>query len=187
LALVGLKDLYYAKLTKDDGTGINYDTPSKIAGAINAKISPSVNTGILYADDGPDETISALSEISVELQVKDLPLSIQAVLLGHTINGTTKIMRKNADDVAPYVAIGFKSLKSNGKYRYTWLYKGKFQLVKEEYKTKEENIEFQTPTIEGKFVKRQNDEAWMAQGDEDATGWTASVGTGWFTKPFART
>jgi len=188
MAIVGLKDLYFVKLTTDDKDTLTYDgTVTKIAGAINAKITPAMNTSTLYTDDGPDETATALGEIAVELQVKDVPLSVQSVLLGHAIGGTDKILRKKASDDPPYVAIAFRSLKSNGKYRYIWLYKGKFQLIKENYKTKAENVEFQTPTINATFVKRQNDKAWIAMGDEDATGWTAAVGTGWFTKPFART
>lgn len=180
---VGLRDLHYALLTKDDATGITYGAPVKIAGLINAKISPKVNTSVLYADDGPDETASALGEITVELQVKDLDLTTQAALLGHTV-GTDKVMLKNADDVAPYVAIGFRSVKSNGKFRYVWLYKGKFQLPEQEYKTKEDNPEFQTAAIAGTFIKRSNDNLWQAIGDEDDTGFTK--GATWFTEVYAK-
>lgn len=180
---VGLRDLHYATLTKDDASGVTYGTPVKIAGAINAKISPKMNSATLYADDGPDEVASALGEITVELQVKDLGLATQAALLGHTV-GTDKVMLKNADDVAPYVAIGFKSLKSNGKFRYVWLYKGKFQLPEQEYKTREDNPEFQTPSISGTFIKRQKDGAWQAIGDEDDTGFTG--GATWFTAVYAK-
>jgi phi13 family phage major tail protein len=175
---IGLKDLHYAKLTEDTSTTVTYDTPASIAGAISAKVSPAVNTATLYADDGPDEVTSALGEITVELVAKDVPLSVQAVLLGHSI-GTDKVMVKKADDVAPYVAIGFKSLKSNGKYRYVWLYKGKFQLQEQEYKTKEDTPEFQTPTLTGTFVKRIKDNRWQSIGDEDATGFTQ--GAAWFS------
>lgn len=174
---IGLRDLHYALLTTDDDTTIAYGTPKKIAGAINAKISPKVNTSTLYADDGPDEVANALGEITVEIQVKDLPLAVQAALLGHTL-GDDGVLIKNSDDVAPYVAIGFKSLKSNGKYRYVWLYKGKFQLQEQEYKTQEDTPEFQTPTISATFVKRRHDGSWQAIGDEDETGFTA--GATWF-------
>jgi len=174
---VGLKDLHYALLTTDDDTGTTYSTPEKIAGAITAKVSPTVNTSTLYADDGPDEVATALGEITVELNVKDLPLEVQAALLGHTL-GDDGVLIKNAGDVAPYVAVGFKSVKSNGRYRYVWLYKGKFKPPEQDYKTKEDTPEFQTPTISGTFVKRQSDGDWQAIGDEDETGFTA--GATWF-------
>lgn len=180
---IGLKDLYYALLTKDDDMAVTYETPAKIAGAINAKISPKVNTSTLYADDGPDEVATALGEIELEMEVKDLPLPVQAALLGHTL-GTDGVLIKNASDIAPYVAVGFKSKKSNGKYRYVWLYKGKFEIQEQEYKTMEDKTEFQTPKIKGTFVKRQKDGAWQAIGDEDETGFTA--GATWFTKVYEK-
>jgi len=180
---IGLRDLHYALLTSDDATGVAYGTPAKISSAINAKISPKSNTSTLYADDGPDEVATALGEIAVEIQVKDLSLQVQATLLGHTL-GTDGVLLKNASDIAPYVALGFKSLKSNGKYRYVWLYKGKFQLQEQEYKTQEDTPEFQAPSIEATFVKRQKDGLWQAIGDEDETGFNA--GTTWFTTVYEK-
>ncbi|SDY84785.1 major tail protein [Thermoactinomyces sp. DSM 45892] len=173
---VGLKDVHYAILTKDDVTGIVYEKPVPIRGAISAKISPSSNTETLYADDGPSEVATALGEISVELNMADLPLSVQASLLGHKMkNG---ILIKSAQDTPPYVAIGFKSMKSNGHYRYIWLYKGKFTTPESEYQTKEDSPSFQTPSIQGAFVKRDFDGHWQAIGDEDETGFTQA--SNWF-------
>lgn len=37
--------------------------------------------------------------------------------------------------IAPTLALGFKSKKNNGKYRYVWLLKGKFELTADEYDT----------------------------------------------------
>lgn len=173
---VGLRDLYYAILTKDDSTGVAYQTPVKIIGAINAKISPKSDTQTLYADDGPSESVTTLGEIEVEFEVKDLPLTVQAALLGHTISNG--ILIKDADDIAPYVALGFRSKKSNGKYRYIWLYKGRFETPDQEYKTTEDKPSFQTPKIKGTFVKRDYDGVWQAIGDEDEAGFTA--GNTWF-------
>lgn len=181
MPLVGLSSLYYAKLTQDASDGVTYDTPAQIAGAITAKVSPKVTSDVLYADDGAAETASALGEIEVELQVKDLPLSVHATLLGHTM-GQDGVMYQKNSDTPPYVAIGFKSLKSNGKYRYVWLLKGRFQPVEENYQTKEDKTTFQTPTIKGTFVMREKDGYWKITGDEDATGWAASTGTDWFSE-----
>lgn len=167
---IGLRDLYYAILTKDDSTGVAYQKPVKIAGAINAKISPKVDTQTLYADDGPSETVTSLGEIEVEFGVKDIPLSVQAALLGHSMSNG--ILIKKADDVAPYVALGFRSKKSNGKYRYVWLYKGRFETPEQEYKTMEDKPNFQSANLKGTFVKRDYDGLWQVIGDEDEAGFT---------------
>lgn len=173
---IGMKDLYFAKLTKDDATGVTYETPELIAGAISAKISAKADTQTLYADDGAFETASSLGEISVELETVDLPLSVQAALLGHTISNG--VLEAKNTDVAPYVAIGFRTLKSNGKYRYYWLLKGKFEIPDDESQTKEDKAKFQTAKLKGTFVCRVYDGKWKLVGDEDEQGFSA---TGWFS------
>lgn len=179
---IGMKDLYFAKLTKDDATGVTYEAPKLIAGAISAKVSPKSDTQTLYADDGAFETASQLSEITVELELADLPLQVQADLLGHTV--TNGVLEAKNTDQAPYVAIGFRSLKSNGKYRYYWLLKGKFEIPDDESQTKEDKTKFQTAKIKGTFVCRLYDGKWKLVGDEDEQGFSA---TGWFSNTKIKT
>src|SRR5919109_1439208 len=101
---VGLKDLHVAVLIQDDETGVAYEKPIKIAGAITAKITPTENTETLYADDTPAEIASSMGEITVEISVKDLPMEVQAKLFGHTLN-EEGVLFKHRDDQAPYVAL----------------------------------------------------------------------------------
>lgn len=176
---VGLNSLYYAILTSDAPSGVTYNNPVAIAGAINAKISPKSNTETLYCDDGPDETVTSLGEIDVEFEAKDIDLNTQAAILGHSVTGG--VLTKKSTDTAPYVALGFKSKKSNGSYRYVWLYKGKFALQEQDFQTQEDKPKFQTPKIKGTFIKRSFDDAWQKLGDEDHPDWSASTGANWFT------
>lgn len=180
MAQVGVSDLYYAVLTKDDGTGVTYNTPVKIPGLISINIKPNSSTETLFGDNGPMETASTLGNIQVEINTADIDFATQAVLLGHTLNGSGILLRKSTD-IPPWVAIGFKALKSNGKYRYGWLVKGKFAIPDMDNTTRKDSIDFQTPTINGSFVKRDNDALWLRQTDEDAVGYTAATGTNWFT------
>lgn len=179
MAKVGLSNFYYALNTKDDNTGVTYSPPVKVAGIISADIKTGSDTATLFADNGPAETATALGEITVDIELKDLSLEAQAALLGHTI--TAGVMKNNADDVAPYVAIMFESLKSNGKKRFVKLLKGKFQEPDDTNKTKEDKIAFQTQKISGKFVIREFDGIWKETTDEDATGYVAATGTAWYT------
>jgi len=115
----------------------------------------------------------------MEFEAKDIDLNTQAALLGHSVTGG--VLVKKSTDTAPYVALGFKSKKSNGSYRYVWLYKGKFALQEQEYQTAEDKPKFQTPKIKGTFIKRTFDNAWQKIGDEDHPDWAVSTGTNWFT------
>lgn len=179
---IGLKDVYYALLTADPAGGTpTYETPVRIAGAISANINPNASSETLFADDGPYETASTIGSIALELNTVDLPISVQAILLGHTYAGA--ILKRKASDVPPWVAIGFRTLKSNGKYRFTWLAKGKFAIPEQNNETRGDSVNFQTPTITGNFVKRDADDEWERHADEDETDYMASIGTGWFTSP----
>ena len=134
MAQVGLNDLHFAVLTEDTKEVLTYGIPEPMVGAINATINPTVNTQELYADDQLWESISALGKIDVEIETADLPLPIRAKVLGNKI--VDGVLIENKEDIQPHIALGFKSLKSNGKYRYVWLLKGVAQPMAEDYSTK---------------------------------------------------
>lgn len=173
-APIGVENLVYAILT--DETTSTYSSPALVSPAINVKISPKSNSDTLYADNKAVETATSLGEIDVEIETQDLPLEVQAALLGHTIDSTTRVMCSDVQDSAPYVAVGFKIKKANAKYRYVWLLKGKFSEPEEEHSSQEDKTKFQTPKIKGTFVTR-TDGKWKYTADEDS-GFTG--GAAWF-------
>ena len=179
---VGLKDFHIAILKKDDETGVDYEVPIKAAPIVKAKINPKSSTLKIPADDGTYEIIEAFDDVDVEIEVADFPLKMQAMVLGHKLqNG---VMIENANDTAPYVAIGFKSKKSNGKYRYLWLLKGKFAIFADEYETQGDKPKPQSPKLKGTFVKRISDEDWRYKADEDEENFTSATATNWFKNVF---
>ncbi|WP_416729199.1 major tail protein [Fictibacillus sp. JL2B1089] len=178
---VGLKKLHFALQTKDDSSAATYDVPELIAPAVNVKITPKTDSVTDYGDDGAVDTASALGEIDVEIETTSLPLDIQAKLLGHKYqNG---LLVKGTDDIAPYVAIGFEAPKSDGSKLFVWLYKGKFDLLESEHKTKQDKVEFQHPKLKAKFVRREFDKNWQVSGDTSDTAFT--LANTWFTKVIA--
>ncbi|MNM08204.1 hypothetical protein D3C81_182700 [compost metagenome] len=182
---IGLRDVVYAKLVTDPafGTGLaTYETPKKIPGAITASINPNASTETLFADDGPYETASTIGNIGLELNVADLPIEVQADLLGHTLAGGVLI--RKSSDIPPWIAVGFRSLKSNGSYRYTWLAKGKFSLPEQANQTKADSINWNTATISGSFVKRECDDEWERHIDQDHPDYVPTMGTNWLTNPY---
>ena len=176
---IGLSDLHYSLLTSDTVSSVTYEAPVSIPGIIMANINPNSSSGVLYKDDGPGETYSSMGEVTVEIEVSDIPLEVQAVLLGHTI--TSGILKRKSTDVSPYIALGFKSLKSNGSYRYVWLYKGKFQLPEINHQTKNDKVNFQIPKMKASFIRLDYDNSWIKQADEDHEDYVSSIGTNWFT------
>lgn len=178
---IGLSNLVVAELTNDPPTGkATYGTVEKVAGAITAKVNPNASSETLFADDGPFETAATIGKIDLELNVADLPLALQAKLFGHTL--TAGVLVRKSSDVPPWVAVGFKSLKSNGSYRYTWLAKGKFTLPEQSNETKGDSVSFNTPTTTGSFVKRICDDEWERHADDDEVGFTGAAD--WFNNPY---
>lgn len=179
MATIGLRDLYYAKITsKEDAEAETYDTPTRMAKAISAELSVEVAEAILYADDGADEIAKEFISGELVLNVNDLTPEVLADLLGQKKDSDGVVYATEAD-TAPYVAVGFRAKKANGQYKYIWLYKVKFGVPSESYQTKGESIEFTTPEITGKFVKRNSDGKWKTEfvGAEDTP-----TATAWFTK-----
>ena len=124
--------------------------------------------------------IATLGEIELEIGVADIPLEQQALILGHNYDSATGILSKGANDIAPWLAVGFRSLKSDGSYRYYWLTKGKFSTPEEDIETKGDSVNFKTPTVTGKFAKRLSDDKWEITADSSNTK-SAEIITKWFT------
>ncbi|PHA00942.1 phage tail protein [Bacillus pseudomycoides] len=177
---VGLRDLHWAPLIKDDETGCEYDEPIKIAGLIEAKTSTKSDSAKLEADDGIYATASSFGGAEIEINVADIPLSIYAKWLGKKMIKGQVVDR--ADDVPPYGALMYRLSKDNGKFRYSCLYKMKFELPDEEGKTSGEKVDFQTAKIKGTAITRKSDKAWRNRLDEDEEGFDEQAAANWFKK-----
>ena len=109
-------------------------------------------------------------------------------LTGAKIDDNKVLISASEDGGAP-VAIGFRAKKSNGKYRYFWLYKVKFGIPATNLTTKGESIEFSTPTIEGTVLRRnkldgQGKHPWKAEVSEDSAGVASSIISGWYSEVY---
>ncbi|MHC1731972.1 MAG: major tail protein [Bacteroidales bacterium] len=164
-APVGVENLVYALLTDEDIPA--YDTVKSMAPLINIKVSPKINSESLYADNRKIEIVSSLGDIDVEIEQQDLPLEVQADILGHTLDEAKGVLAYHSNDIAPYLALGFKIKKANGKYRYVWLLKGKFEEYSEEANTTEDKAKFTTPKLKAAFMPRI-DGNWKYTADEDS-------------------
>lgn len=186
---IGCDSLYYAKMTAEDtvSTAPTYATPVAAPGVMSVNINPNAAQETLFADDGPMETATTLGKIEVEIKKSELTAQNKVDLLGHTLDSKGGIVYGDSD-VPPFVAIGFRTLKSNGKYRYVWLYKGKFMDPEDNNETKGDGINFQTDTIKGQFVKLNKASTigdvvtrpWKYEIDEDTATADETTTDGWF-------
>lgn len=174
---VGLKNMVMAPLTDDTEAAVTYGTLQAVAGAIEASVTPeNADPDVQYADDVEFDVLYPDPEISFKTKMADLPLAVQEMIFSHKIDDNGVLIR-SASDKPPYYAVGFMSEKSNGKYRYVWLYKVRAKPVTETYQTKEGGtITRQTGEVEWTAIKRTHDGQYQAIADEGENGFTAAKG-----------
>ena len=128
---VGLRDIYYALVTQDDASAYAAGTPAYFAPAMTASQAPATNSKTVYADDGPFEVAVNEGETKIDFEVTNIPMEVLAAVLGKVFDAATGRVFDNGG-TPPDVALSFRSLKSNGSYRYYQFLKGKFSAPIEE-------------------------------------------------------
>ena len=174
---VGLKNMVIAPLTVDTEETLTYGDLQLVAGAIEATITPdNADPDIQYADDIEFDVLYPAPELTFTTKMADIPLAIQEMIFGNNIDDNGVLIRTSTDK-PPYFAVGFKSEKSNGKFRFVWLYKVRAKPLTENYATKEgTTINRQTGEVEWTAIKRTHDARYQAVADEGENGFTAESG-----------
>lgn len=149
----GLRDIYVARVTKNDAEGYTTATPVKFARAIKAKISDKYNSEKIYSDDGTEDIVNSYEGTDVELEVNSLAPQDRATLWNRLY--AAGYLVEAAEDTPPELALGYRTRQLNGKYEFVWLYCGKFdQGNEEEYQTIEAKKNAVTATIKASFYER---------------------------------
>ena len=171
---VGLKNVVIAPLTEDTETTLTYGELQLMAGAIEASITPeSADPDVQFADDVEFDVLYPDPQLAFKTKMADIPLTIQEMIFGNKVDDNGVLIR-TASDKPPYFAVGFKSEKTNGSYRYIWLFKVRAKPVTETYATKEgTSITRQTGEVEWTAIKRTSDGRYQAVADEGENGFTA--------------
>jgi len=192
MATIGLDRLYYAPITEAPLTGEEtYGSPVMLAKAISAELSVELSEAVLYADDGAAEIIKEFKGGKLTLGVDDIGRVAAEKLTGATTDDNG-VLVSASEDSGTLVAIGFRAQKSNGKYRYFWLYKVKFAVPSDSLATKGDTITFQTPKIEGTVMRRNRLDGngrhpWKAEVTEGDQGVVSTTISGWYTQVYEPT
>lgn len=183
MATIGLDKLYYAKITEGEDGSETYGSPVQLAKAMSAELSVELAEATLYADDGAAEIVKEFKSGTLSLGVDDIGATAASDLTGATIDENGVVVSTSEDGGDP-VAVGFRAKKSNGKYKYYWLYRVKFGIPATNLATKGDSITFSTPTIEGTILRRNKVDSkgkhpWKAEVTEGDAAVTAETITNW--------
>ena len=179
MATIGLDNVHYAILTKDDTEGATYGTPIKLPGAISISESAEQNTAELYADNRLWATATVFSKGELEIEFADIAIEDAAALLGHTVDSDGKIIY-GANDVAPYICLMGEALKHDGKTkRYFKLLKGQCAESSMEFNTTSDSPEFTTVSLTATFMPRQSDGHYKYVIDSDSENAATTIAS-WY-------
>lgn len=152
MASTGLSTYLHAKLDELTGT---YETPAKMAGAIDFKEALDRSDAKLYSDNQLNDSDTSVTGGKITLTIDDDDDAVFAPILGETvekvnIGGAERdvVISKTDDNPTPQ-GFGFITKKNGGKYRVTFYPQVKFTRGDEEAKTAEDKTEYTKPTIEG--------------------------------------
>ena len=188
MATICLDKLYYAKITEGEDGSETYGSPVQLAKAMSAELSVELAEATLYADDGAAEIVKEFKSGTLSLGVDDIGATAASDLTGATIDENGVVVSTSEDGGDP-VAVGFRAKKSNGKYKYYWLYRVKFGIPATNLATKGDSITFSTPTIEGTILRRNKVDGkgkhpWKAEVTEGDTAVTADTITNWYKQVY---
>ena len=183
--IIGVDKLHYAKVTTDTDSETTYEASVSVPNVTEVGLEFNGINQIFRADNGAAYVYTGVGEVDLTINLGDLPPDDYAALIGATkVDG--KISYKDGAE-APDVAVGFRTLKADGSYRYMWIYKGKFTIPNVDATTKEADVEFQPQVIEFKGYARKSDKhVFQRIDDDDSTlpeGDLSTLPTAFFDDP----
>ena len=188
MATIGLDRMYFAPITEDTDGNETYGTPERLAKAMTVEMEIEVLEATLYADDGPAESVKEFGTGTITLGVDDIGVNSAEKLTGAQIDENHVVISQSEGGGLP-VALGFRAKKSNGTYRYYWLYRVIFGIPATNLTTKGEEITFSTPTIEGTILRRNKLDSngrhpWKSEVNEDDNSVPRNVISGWYSQVY---
>jgi len=160
MAYVGLRKPYVAKYDRATKT---YSNGFKYSHAVSFNINPNYAEASLYGDDMQVEYEKDFVNAAITLGTTSTPLQAADTMFGHTVDAENKKVTYKATDEANYVGVGITGVeKVDGVTQYIALIIlcAKFADSAESYSTKGDQLQFNTPSIEGTAISADDDGNW---------------------------
>ena len=145
--IVGVDKLYIAEVTQDDASAYVVDTPEYLAPT--AEVSGELNQSMeaRYYDNRARTVVYAAGEKKLSLKISGIPMEMLAKITGRTFDATTGRFY-DLGGTPPYIALSFRSEKTNGNHKYYQFFKGKFSMPKSEAATKKGTVDVKIAELE---------------------------------------
>ena len=135
------------------GNSITYSNGFVVAEAVSANVSWNRADGHFYGDDVELDTDNGVLGYTISFEPTGLSATSRQKLLGETVSSNEYTI---TDAASPDLGFGYiRVMRVKGtttvttSYEAWWYKKLKFSISSEETRTKEQNIEWRVPTLEG--------------------------------------
>ena len=152
-ANVGMLSPVAAVCSYTPGSTPSYSGGKVIAEAVSAALNWNRADGRFYADDMEIDSENGILGYTLDFEPSGLTDEDRALLLGETVSTGEYTIN---EDPSPDVGFGYvRVMRTTGSsgvvtsYEGWWFYKLKFGVQSEEARTKETNIEWRVPTLNG--------------------------------------
>ena len=160
MAFIGMRHVVGALITGEtSGSEPTYGSSGSgfiIGKAITGNLTINRNSNPLYADDAIAEDDNGITSMDLELGLDDLLEDVQdkmGLLKAATAGSPSVTTYYDTSASAKAIGLGYiRVRRKNGatKYQAIWIYKAIFSKNSENSQTKGENIEWNTPTVNGR-------------------------------------
>lgn len=160
MAYIGLRKPYVAKYDKATKT---YSDGFKYSHAVKLDINPNYAEASLYGDDMQVEYEKSFTKATVSLGTTSTPIDAANVIFGHTVDKSINKVTFKATDEPNYVGMGViapEIVDGENKFVALIVLSVKFADSAESYATKGDQLQFNTPTVEGSAVAADDDGNW---------------------------
>ena len=161
MAEIGMQYPVWAEMVTES----TYGTGMVIGKAVSANLSWQKEDNEMYADDYVAETDNSITGYTLDLTTTDLIETVEKKILGLEQVGTTDEYEQTGE-ASPYGGCGYiRVLVRNGTrlYKAVWYPKVQFSKNSESSNTKGKNINWGTPTLNGKGLAVYDDSTGKAK------------------------
>lgn len=158
MAFVGFRKPYVAQYDREEKT---YSNGFKYSHGVSCNISPNYTEASLYGDDVQTEYEKEFVNAAISLGTTHTPIQAANTMFGHTVEG--KNVKFKSTDEANYVGVGvIAPEKVDGKKQYLALIVkcAKFTDPADSFTTKGDQLQFNTPTIDGLAIPADDEGNW---------------------------
>lgn len=170
----GVDNLYIAKVTKDDDTGFECDTPVKLAPVAEIGKTTDSSNEAHYYDNKALIIVSSESSDTITLTVAPPELKMLANIIGRSFDEATGMMVESPRS-NDYYAIMYRTKGTDGKYRYVSRLKGQFNIPEETNATENDGTDTNNTSIEYTGIYTEHE---FTKGKYNGTSWEKASAKG---------